>query len=148
VVALDLRGYGDSDKPQKISDYRMELLVKDVKEFVKALKRDSCILVGHDFGGAIAWVVAATCPSIVEKLVILNIPHPEAMKKKLQTSLRQFLKSWYIFFFQLPFFPELCYRTNDLLIFNRFFGDSITEEELEAYKYNWSKKGIKKFALI
>lgn len=120
----------------------MEILVNDIYALVKALQRDKCILVGHDWGGAIAWVVAATCPSIVEKLVILNAPHPGAMAKKLKSSVKQFLKSWYIFFFQLPFIPEICYRTNDLLVFNKLFGDSVlTEDEMEGYKYTWAKKG-------
>lgn len=98
VVALDLRGYGDSDRPGRVSDYKMELLVQDIYTFVKALKRDKCILVGHDWGGAISWVVASTCPDLVEKLVILNAPHPSAMALKLKSSLQQFFKSWYIFF--------------------------------------------------
>jgi len=119
----------------------MELLVRDIYSFVKALKRDKCVLVGHDWGGAICWVVASMCPDIVEKLIVLNAPHPGAYAKRLKSSPSQFFKSWYIFFFQLPYLPELLYPTNDLAIFERLLGNCASKEELEAYKYNWGRKG-------
>ncbi|CAG7722162.1 unnamed protein product [Allacma fusca] len=146
VVALDMRGYGDSEKPAKKSEYDLEILQKDIVELVKALKRDSCILVAHDWGGVIAWNVAANYPEVVEKLVIMNSPHPTTFREKLRGSIGQFLKSWYIFLYQLPYIPEWSVHTNDLEIFDRIFVDennqlTITEEELEGYKYTFSRKG-------
>lgn len=91
---MDMRGYGDSDKPSGINEYRMEKLVGDICELVKALGRDKCTLVAHDWGGAIAFSVAAYYPKLVEKLIILNAPHPSAFQKKVKSSITQFLKSW------------------------------------------------------
>ena len=87
-------GYGDSDKPSKVTDYRLELLEKDIVDVVKALGRRNCILVGHDWGGAISWTVAAKYPEVVSRLIIMNAPHPIAFRKKLQSSIAQLLKSW------------------------------------------------------
>jgi len=85
-------------------------------------------------------------PEIVEKLIILNSPHPTTYRKKMTSSIMQFLKSWYIFFFQLPYLPERVMFTRDLEIFNRMFVDdknnlAISNEDLEAYKYTFSRQG-------
>jgi len=146
VVAMDLRGYGDSDKPTKVSEYKFELLEKDIYDFVVALGREKCTLVGHDWGGGICWGVASTYPEIVEKLIILNCPHPSAFAKKLQSSLSQFFKSWYIFLFQLPYLPEMFFHNEDLNCFRRMFQNadkkcSVNDEDLEGFKYTFSKKG-------
>jgi len=95
-VAFDLRGYGDSEKPQGVSKYGVEKLIGDVVGLVNALGKKRCILVGHDWGGVIAWYTAAnkTSSSVVEKLIILNAPHPGAFQDKLRSSWKQFLKSW------------------------------------------------------
>jgi pimeloyl-ACP methyl ester carboxylesterase len=105
AVAPDLRGYGQSDKPRGVAAYRGELLANDVAELVVALGRDRAHLVGHDWGGQIAWLVAMWHPGRVRKLAILNVPHPQRMLQGLKTA-RQLRKSWYFFFFQLPFLPE------------------------------------------
>ena len=75
VVALDLRGYNDSDKPQGVEAYAMSELLKDVQGVITGLGYQDCILVSHDWGGAIAWNFAYTYPAMVEKLVVLNLPH-------------------------------------------------------------------------
>jgi len=94
VIAIDQRGYGDSDKPENVADYKLELLTRDIYDFVKNLNRDKCILVGHDWGAVVCWNVAATYPQIVKNLIILNVPHPNAFAIKLKGSVKQFLKSW------------------------------------------------------
>jgi len=91
-----MRGYGDSDKPSSVSSYSLENLREDIRDVVKALGKDKCILVGHDWGGIVAWHAAMYFPTIVEKLIILNAPHPEAFSEKLNGSFKQFLKSWYL----------------------------------------------------
>jgi len=105
AVAPDLRGYGGSDKPRGVSSYRMEKLVADAAALIGALGRERADVVGHDWGGHIAWHLAMWNPARVRRLAVLNVPHPARMFRALRT-LRQLRKSWYIFFFQLPFLPE------------------------------------------
>ncbi|HET7787777.1 MAG TPA: alpha/beta hydrolase [Myxococcales bacterium] len=105
AVAPDLRGYGGSDKPRGVEQYRIEKLAQDVADLVAALGRERADLVGHDWGGAVAWRVAMWHPARVRKLAILNSPHPADLSRAMRT-LRQIRKSWYMFLFQLPFLPE------------------------------------------
>ena len=105
VVCPDLRGYGGSDKPRAVADYRIERLTADVERLIRGLGRESADVVGHDWGGYIAWHLAMRHPERVRKLAVLNMPHPERMWRGLRT-LRQLRKSWYFFFFQLPVLPE------------------------------------------
>ncbi|MBD2251838.1 alpha/beta fold hydrolase [Nostoc parmelioides] len=112
VVAVDLRGYNDSDKPQEQSAYVMDELIKDVAGLIKELGHEKCILVGHDWGGAIAWSFAYAYPDMLEKLIILNLPHPAKFIQGLYTP-QQLLRSWYIFFFQIPALPELLLQSTD-----------------------------------
>jgi pimeloyl-ACP methyl ester carboxylesterase len=105
AVAPDLRGYGGSDKPRQVRAYRVENLARDAAELIRALGRERADVVGHDWGAHVAWHLAMWHPERVRKLVILNLPHPARMRRALRT-LRQLRKSWYMFFFQLPFLPE------------------------------------------
>ncbi len=105
VVALDLRGYNESDKPLGRDAYRLSTLVEDIKGVIGGLGYAHCILVGHDWGGAIAWAFADAHPALVRGLITLNMPHPAKFSQGLRT-LPQLLKSWYIFLFQLPWLPE------------------------------------------
>ncbi|MDV3000156.1 MAG: Soluble epoxide hydrolase [Chroococcopsis gigantea SAG 12.99] len=146
VVALDLRGYNKSDKPPAVKDYSMSQLLLDVKGTIEALGYDRCILVGHDWGGAIAWNFAYQYPRLLEKLIILNLPHPALFRKGLTTP-AQLLRSWYIFFFQLPYLPELLIEFNKYqLIADAFLGMAIdksafTDEDIGAYKESASQPG-------
>ena len=107
VVAPDMRGYNLSDKPGSIQDYKIDILAKDIADLVSALGEKKAIIVGHDWGGAVAWVVATLYPEVVSKLAVLNIPHPTEMKKALMGfNMAQWKKSYYIFLFQLPGLPE------------------------------------------
>ena len=106
VVALDQRGYNLSDKPEGISQYALDLLTSDVMEMIHGLGREQAIIVGHDWGGVVAWRFAMDYPDAVSKLVILNAPHPRAMARELKTNPEQQRRSWYIRFFQLPWLPE------------------------------------------
>ncbi len=100
VVALDLRGYNLSDKPKGIENYDMKLLAGDVVAVIRHLKRDKAILVGHDWGGAIAWGVAMNLPQIVEKLIIVNLPHPRGLSRELANNPQQQKNSQYARNFQ------------------------------------------------
>ncbi len=99
-VAIDQRGYNLSDKPKGVDNYDMRLLVGDVIAVIKHLGRDRAIVVGHDWGGAVAWTLATMAPNYVEKLIILNLPHPRALNRELATNPAQQKNSQYARNFQ------------------------------------------------
>lgn len=139
TVALDLRGYNRSDKPPLTKDYAISQLLLDIKGAIEALGYDRCILVGHDWGGAIAWNFAYRYPELVEKLIILNLPHPVLFWRGLMTP-QQLRKSWYIFFFQLPYLPELIIKSNNYELIGKAFSEMAIDksafrpEDIQAYK--------------
>ena len=111
VIAPDLRGYGETDKQ---GPYDLDTLTRDVCELIESLGAGpTAHVVGHDWGGAVAWHLAANRPERVDRLVVLNCPHPAAMKEVLLTNPRQLLRSWYMFFFQVPGLPEWLLTRND-----------------------------------
>ncbi|KAJ7372945.1 Epoxide hydrolase 4 [Desmophyllum pertusum] len=144
VVAMDMRGYAESDHPTGRDQYKLSYLVNDVKEMVTALGYSSCVLLCHDWGGVIGWSVAHIYPDLVDKLIVCNCPHPKCFQKCLQTSKEQFRSSWYLFFFQLPYLPEFIVEMDDYKMLNKAFEKvkNFTEEDVEAYKYALSQSGF------
>ncbi|WP_013320528.1 alpha/beta fold hydrolase [Gloeothece verrucosa] len=146
VVALDLRGYNDSDKPSSPDAYKLSELVEDIKGVIQGLGYENCILVGHDWGGAIAWQFAYTHPEMVEKLIVLNLPHPAKFVEGIRTP-QQLLKSWYIFFFQTPLLPEWLLQANDYQVIESSFKmmainkNAFSQEDINAYKDAAAKRG-------
>ena len=146
VVAIDLRGYNDSDKPADSTAYSMPEFIKDVQGVITGLGYEKCVLVGHDWGGAIAWSFAYAHPEMVERLIVLNIPHPAKFAEGLRTP-QQLLRSGYIFFFQLPFLPELLIQLNDYQALEQAFKgmaknkNAFTSADIEAYKNAFAKPG-------
>jgi len=106
VVVPDQRGYSDSDKPKGIKSYILKELVKDIVQLIKSITDKKITLVGHDWGGGVAWTLAQYHPQLLDKLVILNMPHIQVMKDTLRTSSEQRKKSWYAALFQVPLIPE------------------------------------------
>jgi pimeloyl-ACP methyl ester carboxylesterase len=119
VVAPDLRGYGETDKPRW--GYELDVLVNDVVSLIHELGHTRAIVAGHDWGGAIAWSLAIAYPQRIERLIALNIPHPALMARALGRNWRQMLRSWYILFFQLPLLPEALIRADDYRAVERAF---------------------------
>ena len=146
VVAPDLRGYNDSDKPQSQSAYVMNELVRDVEGIISGLGYEKCVLVAHDWGAGIAWSFAYNYPQMLERLIIMNCPHPAKFSEGLRTP-QQLLRSWYMFFFQLPVIPELFVQSQDYqFIENAFKGMAINKsafsaEDINAYKDAAAKRG-------
>ncbi|CAH1243638.1 EPHX4 [Branchiostoma lanceolatum] len=162
VVAPDLRGYGETESPQP-SGYRgwpnfsVSHLTNDVQELIKALGYSSCTLVAHDWGGIVAWNFAIDHPDLVDKLIVMNIPHPGILVKYLTTHFSQFRRSWYIFFYQLPWLPEIGLKAFDFqMLHGAFRGkqmgcrrrDAITDEDLEGFKYTFARPGVNISAAI
>jgi pimeloyl-ACP methyl ester carboxylesterase len=102
VVAIDTRGYNLSDKPQGVDNYKMPKLVADIDAVVRHFKQDKVIIVGHDWGGIQAWTYAMTFPDKVQKLVILNLPHPRGLARELANNPQQQKNSAYARNFQQP----------------------------------------------
>lgn len=150
AVAPDLRGYGQTELR---GPYDMGTLVDDVVGLVGALGRDRAVVVGHDWGGAVAWSVAALRPSVVERLVVLNCPPPAELRRALVRSPRQLRKSWYILFFQLPWLPERRLAANRAEVVARaLVGGSHRRgvwpsDELEAYRSAFARPGRARAAI-
>jgi pimeloyl-ACP methyl ester carboxylesterase len=106
VLVPDQRGYNQSDKPPNVADYRLDLLAQDAIGLLDRLGIERAHLVGHDWGAAVAWWAALSRPERVNRMCILNVPHPAAMTRVLRSHRVQWLRSWYIGFFQLPLLPE------------------------------------------
>ena len=145
VVAVDLRGYGDSDKPIGIHNYTVDKIVDDIKQLVEALQHKDVILVGHDWGGLIAWNFGAKYSQLVDKLIVLNSPHPLMMRKVVKTNWRQYFSLIYMYLFNIPLLPELLLLSNDLSIFESIFSSSdgrslVSPEDIEAYKYVFAQQ--------
>ncbi len=105
--APDLRGYADSDRPQGIDEYSIEKLMDDVAGLIDASGARETVLLSHDWGGVIAWFFALRRLRPLERLVVMNLPHPAVFQRALRRGWKQRLSSWYALFFQLPRLPEL-----------------------------------------
>jgi pimeloyl-ACP methyl ester carboxylesterase len=118
VIAPDLRGYNESDKPPGVDAYRTETLVDDVDALIRHAGAARAAVVGHDWGGVLAWLLPLWHPDVVERLAVLNAPHPAAYLRELRRG-GQLLRSWYVLFFQLPWLPERLIRAGDFALVRR-----------------------------
>ncbi len=146
VWAPDQRGYNLSDKPKGIAAYRFDELARDVVGLIDVAGVDKCYLAGHDWGAAVAWWVALRYPERLHKLAILNVPHPAVMMKTVFTSFTQLRRSWYMFFFQIPFLSEAILRNQDWTPVVKMLTagsrpGSFTADDLDLYRQAWWRKG-------
>jgi pimeloyl-ACP methyl ester carboxylesterase len=137
AVAPDMRGYNLSDKPGRVEDYRMSRLVDDVTGLIRHFGAREAAVVGHDWGAAVAWAVAQHYPDYVWKLAALQVPPPAIWARNL--TLRQLLRSWYMFFFQLPSVPEWWIRRDDFAGLAKMFrstsrAGTFTNEDIAVLK--------------
>lgn len=102
VVAIDQRGYNESSQPDGVENYTIDKLVGDVRAVVQHFKQDKAVIVGHDWGGMVAWSFAMAHPEMTEKLIILNLPHPKGLLRELAQNPEQQKNSAYARFFQTP----------------------------------------------
>lgn len=130
VVAPDLRGYNRTEKPPSVDAYRIGHLVSDVRALISHCGEERAHLVGHDWGGVIAWEIAARHPETVDRLAVLNAPHPAAYRRELRDrESEQAKRSWYVLFFQLPWLPELVFRLGDQRLLESLFREGATNPE-------------------
>ena len=147
--APDLRGYGETEpKPREVAAYLVDRLMEDVAALIDASGARSVTLIGHDWGAALAWTFAANQVRPLERLVIMNVPHPAVMAARLrQGDWAQLRRSWYMFFFQLPGLPERMLTANDARAVRRAFrGMAVdkthfTPEVLDRYARDAQRPG-------
>lgn len=150
VVAPDLRGYNETDRT---GPYDLDTLSGDVAALVAHLGESRATIVGHDWGGAITWHLAATQPQLCDRIVVLNAPHPAVFARALRHSLRQLRRSWYIFFFQLPRLPERRLLKDGASLLRRIYlGNAVdrshfTEEDVRPFREAIAKPGAANAAL-
>jgi pimeloyl-ACP methyl ester carboxylesterase len=149
-VAPDLRGYNDTDKPR--TGYSVSTLLRDIVGLIKGLGQEKAIIVGHDWGGALAWAFAQRYPQMTERLVVLNAPHPRAFMRELRTA-KQLRKSWYIFSFQIPWLPEFILgRGHAAMIGKMLYASAVQksafpQDVLAHYRDAMSKPGALRAAI-
>ncbi len=146
VIVPDQRGYNVSDKPKGVREYALAKLLGDVVALADALGIERFHLVGHDWGGVVAWTAGAKLPSRLDKLVILNAPHPEALFAHLLRSPTQLLRSSYAAFFQVPVLPEAVLGARHSALLARALRTSsrsgaFLEEEIAEYRQAWQQPG-------
>jgi pimeloyl-ACP methyl ester carboxylesterase len=146
VWAPNLRGYGGTDSPQDVSAYKTRTLVEDVVALIKAAQARETLLLAHDWGGALAWSLALEQPKLIDKLVIMNLPHPACFARELRRPPQLFM-SWYMFFFQLPWLPEFMLRRRNGRATSGVFRSTsrnparFSDEDLEVYRANAMRPG-------
>ncbi|KAG2491579.1 hypothetical protein HYH03_010146 [Edaphochlamys debaryana] len=154
VVAIDMRGYNTSSKPEGVAAYSLDRLTEDVAAVVRALGRSSCTLIGHDWGGAVAWATAGRYPGLVQRLVVMAGPHWLLYKRNM--TLAQACMSYYFLWFALPLLPELLLLHTDALFFDLAFRQrqpysarqgAVTAADVEVYKAAWQQPGAATAAL-
>ncbi|MGO4523322.1 alpha/beta fold hydrolase [Microvirga sp. 2MCAF35] len=146
VLVPDQRGYNLSDKPQGRRAYDLDRLAKDVVGLADALGRERFSVVGHDWGGLVAWWTASRYPDRVEKLVVLNAPHPAVAGSYMRSHPSQMLRSLYVGFFQIPRLPEAMlsangYRSLRDALRRTSRRDTFSDEDIAQYETAWSQPG-------
>ncbi len=143
VVAPDTRGYNLSSRPEGVSEYDVDKLAEDIRGLILGLGASSAMVVGHDWGGSIAWTLATNHPEVVDRLAILNAAHPHKLQQGLHHP-SQLRKSWYFFFFAIPGLPEDVVHARNWHFFRHFLGDAnppYAPDEIARYVEAWSQPG-------
>jgi pimeloyl-ACP methyl ester carboxylesterase len=146
VLVPDLRGYNLSDKPKKVAAYNLDILARDIVGLIDEAGVGKAYVAGHDWGGEVAWWMGIRYPERLEKLVILNIPHPQVMRRALLSNPAQMKKSSYMYFFQLPGLPERAFRKNHFArgvasLRSSSRPGTFSDADLAVYREAWSQPG-------
>jgi len=144
VWAPDQRGYNLSDKPRHVRDYTIDQLAADIIGLIDAAGHNTATVIGHDWGAAVAWHLAAQYPARVSRVAILNVPHPQILARALVRKPRQLLRSWYVFFFQLPWLPETLVRLRGWWLARQSLRrtsrpGTFSEDDLAMYRAAWAQ---------
>jgi len=146
AVAPDMRGYNLSSKPLEVGQYRYKYLVEDIRQLVEFLGYKKFVLVAHDWGGAVAWIFAMFYPNYLDRLVIINAPHPTTFERELRENPEQRKASNYMLLFRSPEAEARLSDNGYSLLLNMAFGELIkngvlNDEDIQGYKKAWSQPG-------
>ncbi|HMF75834.1 MAG TPA: alpha/beta hydrolase [Bryobacteraceae bacterium] len=146
VWAPNLRGYGGTDSPSDIAAYRLDVLVEDVAGLIRASGARETVVIGHDWGGVLAWTLAMRQPELLQRLVVCNLPHPACFLREVKRPI-QFLRSWYVLLFQIPAAPEAllgmgrAYGIRETFRRTTRDGSKFPEDVLDVYRANALRPG-------
>lgn len=145
VVAPDQRGYGLSDKPRGIDAYGLDTLADDIADLATALGHETFQVVGHDWGGSVAWSLAERHGARLTHIAVLNAPHPAVWVHAMKNDSEQRRRSGYVRFLQLPWLPEVILRTGRYDALRKSFATAAPEafppDVIEAYEEAWRRPG-------
>jgi pimeloyl-ACP methyl ester carboxylesterase len=146
VLVPDQRGYNLSDKPRGLAAYNLDQLALDVVGLIDEAGREKAYLAAHDWGGAAAWWVGVKHPQRLERLAVLNCPHPRVLRRTLRTNPAQRKKSWYIFYYQLPWLPERTMAKGNFAFAQKALTatsrrGTFSEDDLARYREAWAQPG-------
>ncbi len=150
TFAPDQRGYGRSSKPPHVRDYALAILTEDVVQLIERLQTGPVHLIGHDWGGVVAWSLALTRPDLVRTLTVVNAPHPWVFVKSLFTRPTQLMRSWYMFLFQIPGLAELLLGSNDAKLQSLVLEHGVPLRDaslLARYREQWRNPGAVRMPL-
>jgi pimeloyl-ACP methyl ester carboxylesterase len=148
--AVNLRGYGRSSRPPRVRDYAIERLLEDVAALIDVAQTPSVTLIAHDWGAVIAWYFAMRRLRPLQRLVIMNVPHPVPMQRELRVNAEQRRRSWYALFFQLPLLPERFLGRDHAAAIGRIFSEGtvaegrVDPEDAEVFRRNAAQPGALK----
>jgi epoxide hydrolase 4 len=140
AVALDMRGYNLSARPEPVDAYRVPAIVEDVRALAEKLNARKFVLVGHDWGGVIAWAFAAQHPEMLDKLVIINAPHPSVFARELANNPAQQKASGYFNLFTSPQAEQMLSQNNYAGMLGAF-GSALSDEDRKVYLEAWNRPG-------
>ena len=140
AVAVDMRGYNLSSRPETVDAYRVPVIVEDIRALALKLKAKKFVLVGHDWGGVIAWAFAAQHPEMLDRLIIINAPHPTLFARLLASDPAQQKASRYFNLFNSPQAEQMLSANNYAGMLGAF-GSSLNEEDRKAYLAAWNRPG-------
>ena len=144
VIIPDQRGYNLSSKPNGVKSYCLQNLCSDIVALINKLTNKKVVIVGHDWGGVVAWRMALDYPQLIQQLVIINMPHPDVFTRTLKTNPVQMLRSSYAAFFQIPYLPEWISRAFGFAILRRSLiktshSGAFSKEDLTEYEKAWQR---------
>jgi pimeloyl-ACP methyl ester carboxylesterase len=142
----DQRGYNLSDKPEAVAAYTLDQTSDDVRGLIEAAGVEKAYVIGHDWGAGVTWRFGQRYPQYIHKMITLNTPHNSVFRKYMRTHGQQFRRSWYMFYFQLPFLPQWTISAMNWKPFantvkNSANPGSFTDADLTEYRQAWAKTG-------